>query len=93
MPLYFGCSHKNLWFWEYLGNTMSEIIINSITKPWMIYEKVGLYIPINFLIKLIAPYILLIKPQNYFYLIGTLPYLPLFLISGASTMTSLMHYY
>ena len=93
MPYYFGRSHKNLAFWGYLGSTMSEIIITAITKPWIIYQEIGLSQSIEFLAKLIGPYILLIRPLNYFYLIGTLPYLPLFIISGFTNMTSIMHYY
>jgi len=79
-----------------LGNSYSEIALNSITKPWIFVARLASQRNLNFLFCFLAPIAYVFKPCSkniYFYLIASSPVLATILLTTSNAETSLSRQY
>lgn len=79
-----------------IGNSYSEIALNSITKPWILVAKLASQRSLNFLFCFLAPIAYAFKPCSkniYFYLIASSPVFATILFTTSDAETSLSRQY
>ncbi|MEG4283428.1 DUF2079 domain-containing protein [Microcoleus sp. A006_D1] len=88
-----GKQHAGIGRYQYLGNSVFEIVINLILKPHLVASRIFSTDTLGYLILLFLPVIWWLSPRHLSPLIGAFPMLLMNILSDIEAQRDLIHQY
>lgn len=84
---------RHLHRYDYLGNSVSEIVQNLLFKPGLLLKQVFSLDTLEYLILLLSPVIWGLSPRYLTPMLGAIPTLALNILSNSPAQKNLVHHY